>query len=167
MIRRLFIANRGEIALRVIRTARRMGITSILGVSEVDRSSVPARQADEVIVIGPAASSASYLSVASVVNAAQQAKADALHPGYGFLSENASFARAVAFAGIRFVGPDVSSLEAMGDKLLARRIAVEAGMPVVPGGEASDRDAVRERARAIGFPLLLKAVAGGGGRGMK
>jgi acetyl-CoA carboxylase, biotin carboxylase subunit len=167
VIRRLFIANRGEIALRVIQTARRMGITSILGVSEADRSSVPARHADEIMLVGPAASAASYLSIGAVVSAAQRARADALHPGYGFLSENARFARAVASAGICFVGPEATSLEAMGDKLRARDIGVEAGLPVLPGGEASDRDAVHSRARAIGFPLLLKAVAGGGGRGMK
>jgi acetyl-CoA carboxylase biotin carboxylase subunit len=167
MIRRLFIANRGEIALRVIRTARRLGITSILGVSEADQTSMPARQADEIILIGPAASSASYLSIGRVVTAAQKSNADALHPGYGFLSENAVFARAVAAAGICFVGPEVSSLESMGDKLQARRIGVEAGLPVVPGGEAADRSAVHEHCHVTGFPLLLKAVAGGGGRGMK
>jgi acetyl-CoA carboxylase biotin carboxylase subunit len=167
VIRRLFIANRGEIALRIIRTARRLGITSILGVSDADRDSLPARQADEVALIGPPPSSASYLAIDKVVAAARASNADALHPGYGFLSENAAFARAVASAGISFVGPEVASLEAMGDKLRARRIAVEAALPVVPGGEAADREAVHARAATTGFPLLLKAVAGGGGRGMK
>jgi acetyl-CoA carboxylase biotin carboxylase subunit len=167
VIRRLFIANRGEIALRVIRTARRLGISSILGVSDADRHSLPARQADEVVLIGPSPSSASYLAIDEVVAAARASRADALHPGYGFLSENAAFARAVASAGISFVGPEVASLEAVGDKLRARRIGVEAGLPVVPGGEAADREAVHARAANTGFPLLLKAVAGGGGRGMK
>jgi acetyl-CoA carboxylase, biotin carboxylase subunit len=167
VIRRLFIANRGEIALRIIRTARRLGITSVLGVSEADRWSLPAAHADEIALIGPAASSASYLSVDNIVAAAKTSKADHLHPGYGFLAENAAFARAVAAAGIRFVGPEVASLEAMGDKLRARHTALEMGMPVVPGGEAADRAAVRARAVGTGFPLLLKAVAGGGGRGMK
>jgi acetyl-CoA carboxylase biotin carboxylase subunit len=148
MIRRLFIANRGEIALRVIRTARRLGMTVIVAVSEADRDSLPARLADEVRPV------ASYLSVEAMVGAARAAEADAIHPGYGFLSENEAFARAAAEVGIVFVGPDPATLEAMGDKLQARRIATEAGLPVVPGREG-------------GYPLLIKAVAGGGGRGMK
>jgi acetyl-CoA carboxylase biotin carboxylase subunit len=167
MIRRLFIANRGEIALRIISTARRLGITTILGASEADRDSLPARMADEVVVVGPAPSSASYLAIDRVVGAAVAAKADAIHPGYGFLSENADFARAIAAAGIRFVGPTVASLEAMGDKLMARRVGVAAGLPVVPGGEAEDAGQARERASETGYPLLIKAVSGGGGRGMK
>jgi acetyl-CoA carboxylase biotin carboxylase subunit len=167
MIRRLFIANRGEIALRIITTARRLGITAILGASEADRDSLPARMADEVVVVGPAPSSASYLAIDRVVGAAVASRADAIHPGYGFLSENADFARTVAAAGIRFVGPAVASLEAMGDKLMARRVGVEAGLPVVPGGEAEDAAQARERAAETGYPLLIKAVSGGGGRGMK
>ena len=148
MIRRLFIANRGEIALRVIRTAHRLGITTILAVSEADADSLPARLADEVRPV------ASYLSIEALIGAAKAAGADAIHPGYGFLSENAAFARAAATAGIIFVGPDPATLDAMGDKLEARRIAREAGLPLVPGREG-------------GYPLLIKAVAGGGGRGMK
>jgi acetyl-CoA carboxylase biotin carboxylase subunit len=167
MIRRLFIANRGEIALRVIRTARRMGIVTILGVSEADRTSLPARMADEVALIGPAPSSQSYLAIDRVVAAAVASKADAVHPGYGFLSENEAFARAVAAAGLVFVGPDPSSLAAMGDKLKARAVAIKAGLPVVPGGEARDGAEARARAAEAGYPLLLKAVSGGGGRGMK
>ncbi len=167
MIRRLFIANRGEIALRIIRTARRMGMVSILGASEADRDSVPAKMADEVAIIGPASSAQSYLSVEAVIAAAKAAKADAIHPGYGFLSENAAFAVATADAGIIFVGPDISSLHAMGDKLMARKVGIEAGLPVVPGGAAADKEAARARAEETGYPLLLKAVSGGGGRGMK
>ncbi|TAK50950.1 MAG: ATP-grasp domain-containing protein [Gammaproteobacteria bacterium] len=167
MIHRLFIANRGEIALRVIRTARRLGMTTILGASAADLTSLPTCLADEVVGIGPAPSSTSYLSIDNIVAAARQARADALHPGYGFLSENAAFAQALGIAGIRFTGPDVVSLQAMGDKLMARRIGAEAGLPVVPGGEAADREAVHRRAADTGYPLLLKAVAGGGGRGMK
>jgi acetyl-CoA carboxylase biotin carboxylase subunit len=167
MIERLFIANRGEIALRIIRTAKRMGITTILGVSEADISSLPAKLADEIIILGPASSAQSYLDIDRVVAAAKSAGADAVHPGYGFLSENAAFARALAKAGLGFVGPDVSSLEAMGDKLQARKVGIAAGLPVVPGGEASDKAAARERAAETGYPLLLKAVAGGGGRGIK
>jgi acetyl-CoA carboxylase, biotin carboxylase subunit len=167
MIRRLFIANRGEIALRVIRTARRMGITTILGASEADRNGLPAHQADEIAIVGPAQSAQSYLSVAAVIAAAKAAHADAIHPGYGFLSENAAFARATAEAGIVFVGPGIASLEAMGDKLMARKVGIEAGLAVVPGGEAADKEEARNRATETGYPLLLKAVSGGGGRGMK
>jgi acetyl-CoA carboxylase, biotin carboxylase subunit len=167
MIKRLFIANRGEIALRIIRTAKRLGMTTILGASAADQHSLPAKQADEVIVIGPAPSAASYLCVNAVLAAAKAAKADAIHPGYGFLSENAAFATAVTNAGIIFVGPDVSSLLAMGDKLMARKVGITAGLPVVPGGEAADKAAARVQAKRIGYPLLLKAVSGGGGRGMK
>ena len=167
MIRRLFIANRGEIALRIIRTAQRLGITTILGASEADRDSLPARLADEVMLLGPAPSSQSYLDVDRVVAAAKQARACAVHPGYGFLSENARFAAAVEAAGIIFVGPALSSLEAMGDKLMARSVAIGAGLPVVPGGEAATKAEARARAEAAGYPVLLKAVSGGGGRGMK
>jgi acetyl-CoA carboxylase biotin carboxylase subunit len=167
MINRLFIANRGEIALRIIRTAKRLGMTTILGVSEADAASMPARLADEVVLIGPGPSSQSYLNIEKVVAAARAARADAIHPGYGFLSENAAFGRAVLAAGIIFVGPDISSLESMGDKLMARKAGVAAGLPVVPGGEAADKPAARAQAETTGYPLLLKAVSGGGGRGMK
>jgi acetyl-CoA carboxylase, biotin carboxylase subunit len=167
MIRRLFIANRGEIALRIIRTAQRMGMVTILGASEADRDSLPAKMADEVAVVGPAPSSQSYLSVSAVIAAAKAARADAVHPGYGFLSENAAFAVAAAEAGIIFVGPDVASLHAMGDKLMARKVGIEAGLTVVPGGAAADKAAARAQADLTGYPLLLKAVSGGGGRGMK
>lgn len=167
MIRRLFIANRGEIAVRIIRTARRMGIATIIGVSEADRLSTGARLADHVVVLGPAPSSQSYLSIDRLVAAAQGAGADAVHPGYGFLSENAAFATAVRAAGMIFVGPDVASLEAMGDKLRARAVAVQAGLPVVPGGQVDSPAAARERATLTGYPLLIKAVAGGGGKGMR
>jgi acetyl-CoA carboxylase, biotin carboxylase subunit len=167
MIRRLFIANRGEIALRIIRTAKRMGMVTILGASAADAQSLPARLADEVAIIGPAPSSRSYLDVEAIIAAAKAANADAVHPGYGFLSENAAFAKAAAEAGIIFVGPELSSLAAMGDKLMARTVGVEAGLRVVPGGEAADKPAARARAKQTGYPLLLKAVSGGGGRGMK
>jgi acetyl-CoA carboxylase, biotin carboxylase subunit len=167
VINRLFIANRGEIALRIVRTAQRMGITAILGASEADAISLPAKLSDEVAIIGPAPSSLSYLSVDAVIAAAKAARADAVHPGYGFLSENATFAEAVANAGMIFVGPELASLRAMGDKLMARKVAIEAGLPVVPGGEAENKAAARSQAELTGYPLLLKAVSGGGGRGMK
>lgn len=167
MIRRLFIANRGEIALRVIRTAKAMGITTVLGVSSADAASLPALMADETVLLGPGPSSQSYLAIDKVVVAMVGAKCDAVHPGYGFLSENAAFAKAVAEAGIRFVGPDIKTLEGMGDKLAARALALEAGLPVLPGGEAATREAIHARAAETGYPLLLKAVAGGGGKGMR
>jgi acetyl-CoA carboxylase biotin carboxylase subunit len=128
---------------------------------------LPARLADEIMVLGPAPSSQSYLSIEAVIGAARAAGADAIHPGYGFLSENAAFARAADAAGIVFVGPAIASLDAMGDKLMARRVAVEAGLPVVPGGEAATPEEARRSAEATGYPLLIKAIAGGGGRGMK
>jgi acetyl-CoA carboxylase, biotin carboxylase subunit len=167
MIRSLFIANRGEIALRVIRTAKRMGIKTILGVSEADKNSLGARMADMVVLLGPAPSSQTYLNVDVVVAAAVQSGADAVHPGYGFLSENARFSRAVSEAGMIFVGPTPESLDAVGDKLKARAVGVTAGLPVVPGGEAADVAEARIRAQETGYPLLIKAVSGGGGRGMK
>jgi acetyl-CoA carboxylase biotin carboxylase subunit len=167
VIRRLFIANRGEIAMRIIRTARRLGMVAIIAVSDADRESLPARLADEVVPVGPAPSSESYLNAERLVAGARAARADAVHPGYGFLSENAAFARAVTEAGMIFVGPDAATLEAMGDKLNARRAAAAAGLPVLAGGEAGDLDEARRRAGETGYPLLVKAVAGGGGRGMK
>jgi acetyl-CoA carboxylase biotin carboxylase subunit len=167
MIRRLFIANRGEIALRILRTARRMGIETVVGVSEADRASLPAKLADQVVLLGPSSSSQSYLAVDRVVAAVVQAGADAVHPGYGFLSENSRFARAVLAAGIIFVGPSPESLEAMGDKWMARTVALAAGLPVVPGGEVANAREARARAADIGYPLLVKATAGGGGRGMR
>lgn len=167
MIRRLFIANRGEIALRVIRTASAMGIETVLGASEADASSLPATVADRVEIVGPSPSALGYLAIERVVSAAVRSGCDAVHPGYGFLSENAQFARAVKAAGLRFVGPDITTLEGMGDKLAARALAVEAGLPVLPGGEAATRAGVHARAAQTGYPLLLKAVAGGGGKGMR
>lgn len=167
MIRTLFIANRGEIALRIIRTARRMGIDTVLGVSEADKASLPARMADRTILLGPAQSSRSYLDVDRVVAAAVQSGADAAHPGYGFLSENSRFSRQVLAAGMIFVGPTPDSLDSVGDKLKARAVGVAAGLPVVPGGEAEDSASARVRAQETDYPLLVKAVSGGGGRGMK
>jgi len=166
-IRRLLIANRGEIAARVIRTCTRLGIESVLAASEADLESLPARLADGVVRLGPAAASASYLDPDAVVRAARSVGADAVHPGYGFLSENPSLARACTAAGIVFVGPTPESLEAVGDKLKARSHALAAGLPVVPGGEAVDLAGAQTVAADVGFPLLVKAVGGGGGRGMK
>ncbi len=222
MLRRVLVANRGEIAVRVIRTCRRLGIETVLAVSDADAGSLPARLADQVIRIGPAPAPASYLSVDAVVGAAAAAGADAVHPGYGFLSENARLARACAAAGVVFIGPTPETLEATGDKLAAREHAVAAGLPVLPGGHVTpddditkfremsgalapdisrngsplttatpkagpsgsaghtgeegsvqgaqtppSGDAAAEVAGRIGYPVLVKAAGGGGGRGLR
>lgn len=166
-IRRILVANRGEIATRIIRTCSRLGIETVLAASEADLDSVPARLADRTICIGPAKSADSYLNVDAVVGAAMTAKVDALHPGYGFLSENQKLAQACAAAGIIFIGPTEAQLDAVGDKLKARSHALAAGLPVVPGGQAENMDEAQELAGKTGWPILVKAVGGGGGRGMK
>jgi acetyl-CoA carboxylase biotin carboxylase subunit len=166
-IRRLLIANRGEIAARVIRTCARLGIESVLAASDADLDALPARLADRVVRLGPAPASESYLDPAAVVRAAKVVAADAVHPGYGFLSENPALARACRDSEIVFVGPAPETLEAVGDKLRARSHALAAGLPVVPGGEAADLTGAQAVAAEVGYPLLVKAVGGGGGRGMK
>ena len=166
-INRLFIANRGEIALRIIKTCRRLGIETVLGMSEADRESVPARLADQSVLLGPAPAAESYLNVGRVIEAAKLAAVDALHPGYGFLSENAALAEACAANGIVFVGPTPLQLRAVGDKLRARQVAEEAALPLVPGAAAGSPEEALQVARSLGLPVLLKAVAGGGGKGMK
>ena len=183
MLRRVLVANRGEIAVRVIRTCRRLGIETVLTVSDADADSLPARLADKVIRIGPAPASASYLSVDAVVSAAVAACVDAVHPGYGFLSENARLARACEEASIVFIGPGPGVLEAAGDKLAAREHAIAAGLPVLPGAhitkfpdyrlnsldsrDAGAGDSGTEIAVRIGYPVLVKAAGGGGGRGLR
>jgi acetyl-CoA carboxylase, biotin carboxylase subunit len=166
-LRRILIANRGEIAVRVIRTCQRLGIETVLAASEADLDSMGARLADSTICIGPANSSASYLNVEAVVAAAVASKAQALHPGYGFLSENQKLAAACNHADVLFIGPTVEQLDAVGDKLKARAHATAAGLHVVPGGEVRSLVEARQLADKIGWPLLIKAVGGGGGRGMK
>jgi acetyl-CoA carboxylase biotin carboxylase subunit len=166
-IRRLLIANRGEITARVVRTCARLGIESVLAASDADLDALPARLADRTVRLGPSPASASYLDPAAVLRAARSVAADAVHPGYGFLSENPALARACAENGIIFVGPTAESLDAVGDKLRARSHALDAGLPVVPGGEAADLTGAQQVAAEVGYPLLVKAVGGGGGRGMK
>jgi acetyl-CoA carboxylase biotin carboxylase subunit len=166
-IRRVFIANRGEIAVRIIRTCQLLGIETVLGASEADLDSLPARLASQVVRIGPAKPAASYLNVEAVVGAAAAAGADAIHPGYGFLSENASLARSCLKRGLLLIGPTEEQLLAIGDKLKAREHAIAAGLPVAPGGPAATPDEATVLAKQIGYPLLVKAVGGGGGRGMK
>lgn len=166
-IQRVVIANRGEIAVRIIRTCRQLGIETVLAASSADTDSMAARLADQVIVLGPAPSAASYLNVTAVINAALQVKADAIHPGYGFLSENSQLALACIDAGLIFIGPTPEQLLAIGDKLLARANALSAGLPVVPGGEANTLAEAEALVQSLGLPVLIKAVGGGGGRGMK
>ena len=167
ILRRILIANRGEIAARILRTCRQLGIEAVLGASDADRDSVPARLADSVVRLGPAAPGDSYLSVDAVVAAALAAGVDAIHPGYGFLSENPGLARACEAAGIVFIGPTVGQLEAVGDKLTARQHATAAGLPVAEGGEVAGAAEAGKLAASIGFPVLIKAVGGGGGRGLR
>ena len=168
-IRSVLIANRGEIALRVMRTCARLGIRTIAVYSDADTDALHAGAADEAIRIGPAPARASYLDINAILVAAKQADADAVHPGYGFLSENAAFARQCDAAGLIFVGPSASAVERMGSKIESKRIAEAAGVPTVPGyhGDAQDHDTLANAARRIGFPVLIKASAGGGGRGMR
>jgi acetyl-CoA/propionyl-CoA carboxylase biotin carboxyl carrier protein len=164
--RRVLVANRGEIAARVMRTCREMGIESIAVYSDADAGAGHVTSADRAERIGPAPASDSYLSIEAIIAAARRSAAEAIHPGYGFLSENATFARAVDEAGLVFIGPPASTLAALGDKLAARRAAVEAGVPIVPGLTVPLEDGALDPGD-IGFPVLLKAAAGGGGRGMR
>ena len=169
MFKSVLVANRGEIACRVFRTARRMGLRTIAVYSEADAQALHVREADEAVLIGPAAARESYLDAAKVLAAAKATGAEAIHPGYGFLSENADFAEAVAAAGIVWIGPKPSSIRAMGLKDAAKKLMIEAGVPVTPGyqGEDQSLETLTAEAGRIGFPVLIKAVAGGGGKGMR
>ena len=169
MFRKLLIANRGEIVLRVIRTARELGIATVAVHSEIDRNLPHVQAADEAVCLGPAPSRESYLRGDRILEHALRLGVDAIHPGYGFLSENADFARACGEAGIRFVGPTPAVIEAMGSKTRARSTMIAAGVPVVPGTEAAlDKpETTLKIAREIGFPVMIKAAAGGGGKGMR
>ena len=169
MIAKLLIANRGEIACRIIRTARAMGIATVAVYSDADARALHVRQADEAVHIGPSPAAESYLVGEKIIAAAKQTGAEAIHPGYGFLSENAGFAQAVIDAGLIWVGPKPTSIEAMGLKDAAKTLMMEAGVPVTPGYLGADQSAERlkKEADAIGYPVLIKAVAGGGGKGMR
>jgi len=168
-MRRILIANRGEIALRVVRACRDLGLSPVMVCSEADRGSLPVRLADAAVPIGEAPASASYLDGAAIIEAALRTGADAIHPGYGFLAENADFAEAVARAGLVFIGPPPAAMRAVGDKVEARRLMEECGVPIVPGltDRAADAGTIAAFARRAGYPILLKAAAGGGGKGMR
>ena len=168
-MKKLLIANRGEIALRVMRTAREMGIKTVAVFSEADRNGLHVRYADEAVCIGPPPSNQSYLLGSKIIEVARKFKAEAIHPGYGFLSENAGFAREVKNAGLIFIGPSAESMEMMGSKLAAKETAKKYNVPLVPGTteSISDLQEAGRIARGIGFPVLIKASAGGGGKGMR
>jgi acetyl-CoA carboxylase biotin carboxylase subunit len=166
-IRRILIANRGEIAARIIRTCRKLGIQTVLAASEADRDSLPARLADRTVCIGPPRPTESYLKVETVVQAALGVGADAIHPGYGFLSESAVLAELCEQQGVTFIGPTAAQISAVGNKLRARSEAEAAQVAVVPGGAVESAEAALSLAQRIGLPMLVKAVGGGGGRGMK
>jgi len=169
VFRKVLIANRGEIAVRLVRGLREMNISSVAVYSDADRASLAVRMADEAAHLGPAPSSESYLRIDKIIDAALRHGAEAIHPGYGFLSENAEFAGAVAAAGLTFIGPPADAIRKMGSKTAARQVAIAAGAPVVPGTEAAIRsiDQARATAESLGYPVLLKAAAGGGGKGMR
>lgn len=169
MFKKILIANRGEVALRVIRTCREMGIGTVAVYSTADRESLHVRFADEAVCIGPPSSMESYLSIPKIMAAVEITNADAVHPGYGFLAENADFAEVCAEYGIKFIGPSPHMIRQMGDKITAKKTMVKAGVPVIPGSDGliTKIDEGKKRAEEIGYPIIIKATAGGGGKGMR
>ena len=170
MFKKILVANRGEIALRIQRACREMGIKAVMVYSEADRDAKYVKLADEAVCIGPAASPLSYLNMPAIISAAEVTDAEAIHPGYGFLSENADFAERVEQSGFKFIGPTAESIRIMGDKVSAKQAMIKAGVPCVPGsdGELPDDPAqIKRIAKAIGYPVIIKAAGGGGGRGMR
>ncbi|RTL62900.1 MAG: acetyl-CoA carboxylase biotin carboxylase subunit [Hyphomicrobiales bacterium] len=169
MLKKVLIANRGEIALRIIRTAKKLGIATVAVASEADKTAPFTRAADEVVAIGPGPATDSYLRIDKIIAAAKATGADCVHPGYGFLAENAEFAEAVGAAGLKFVGPSPEAMRALGGKAAAKEIAIKAKVPVVPGYQGAEQGAkaLAAEAQRIGYPVMIKAVAGGGGRGMR
>lgn len=169
MFNKILIANRGEIALRVIRTCKEMGIKTVAVYSTADRDSLHVRFADEAVCIGPPASSESYLSIPKIISAVEITNADAVHPGYGFLAENARFAEVCTDYGIKFIGPTPDQIRSMGDKITAKETMIKSKVPVVPGSDGLLKDLKQagKLAKDIGYPVILKATAGGGGKGMR
>src|SRR5215211_108265 len=169
MFEKVLVANRGEIAIRVMRTLKEMGIASVGVYSEADRSAPHVREADEAFLLGPPPPAESYLAVPKIVDAARKGGAAAIHPGYGFLAENAEFAAACDAAGLSFIGPPAEAIEAMGSKTRARQLMSEAGVPIVPGTTApvEDLEAAKKEAASIGYPVACKAAGGGGGKGFR
>ena len=169
MFKKILIANRGEIALRIIRTCREMGIKTVAVYSTADRESLHVKFADEAVCIGKPAGSESYLNIPNIIAAAEITNADAIHPGYGFLAENAKFAEICGKNGIKFIGPTPDQIRSMGDKITAKETMIRAGVPVVPGGEGllESVEEAKSLAKVIGYPVILKATAGGGGKGMR
>ena len=168
-IRSILIANRGEIAVRIIRAAQALGIRTVQVHSAADRDMLAVKLADQSVEIGPPSAAKSYLNIEAVLKAAKETGVDAVHPGYGFLSENAAFAQAVEDAGLIFVGPKAGAISLLGDKVEARKVAKRAGVPTVPGSEGriDDLETARAIVEQIGFPVMIKAAAGGGGRGIR
>ena len=169
MIQKILIANRGEIACRIIKTAKKLGIKTVAVYSDADRNALHVEMADEAVHIGPAPSNQSYIVIDKILDAIRQTGADAVHPGYGFLSENAGFAEALEKAGVTFIGPPVNAIQAMGDKITSKKLAAEAGVSTVPGhmGLIADADEAVKISDQIGYPVMIKASAGGGGKGMR
>lgn len=169
MFKKILIANRGEIALRIIRTCKEMGISTVAVYSTADKDSLHVRFADEAVCIGPAASKDSYLSIPNIISAAEITNADAIHPGYGFLSENAEFSKVCGEYGIKFIGADPEMISKMGDKATAKATMKAAGVPTIPGSEGllESIEEGKKIAKDMGYPVILKATAGGGGKGMR
>src|SRR5579872_4150865 len=168
MFRKVVVANRGEIALRIIRACRELGVATVAIFSEADRSALHVKFADEAFCVGPGPSARSYLNIPNIISTAMITGADALHPGYGFLAENARFAAICADHGITFIGPSPSVIAQMGDKATAKRIMAAAGVATIPGAGVLDSiEEAQRAAKQIGYPVLLKATAGGGGKGMR
>src|SRR5215813_2377039 len=169
MFKKILIANRGEIALRIIKSCRQMGIKTLAVYSTADKDGLHVRIADEAVCIGKAASADSYLNIPHLMAAAEITNADAIHPGYGFLAENARFAEICGEHGIKFIGPTPHMINSMGDKITAKETMIKAGVPVVPGGQGllQSIDEARGLAKDMGYPVILKATAGGGGKGMR
>src|ERR671921_2523196 len=168
MFEKVLVANRGEIAFRVVRSCQELGVASVAVYSDADETALHVRRADEAVRIGPPPAAKSYLDVDALIEAAKETEAEAVHPGYGFLAENAAFAAACQDAGLVFIGPSAEAIEKMGNKSAARRLACEAKVPVVPGSDdASSADEAAQTAGGIGYPIMVKAAAGGGGGGSR